>query len=126
MEIIDFSMISLYSCPLSRPPWDNYCIQSDVFKSMHSLKAFILFYNLKGFVHGNGIEWMRYLGSNSSTLTPDLFKGTICDDACQKLMNSLFELVIEQGIYLQTYSSLLTFAFSATGYILNTLNAIVF
>jgi hypothetical protein len=42
-------------------------IQTDLFKNMHSFQ-FINFnlYNLKGFVHGNGIEWMRYLGSNQT------------------------------------------------------------
>jgi hypothetical protein len=68
-------------------------IKTDVFKKMRFLQ-FITFtlYNLKGFLHGNGIEWMNHLGFNASGLTRDAFKteaGSTCNDSCQNLLNNM-------------------------------------
>jgi hypothetical protein len=86
-------MLSIYGCSIRH-------IQPDLFKNLPNLQTIILnLYNLKGFIHGNGIEWMRYLGSNSSTLTPEWLNSEIestCDNACQKLLNSLFLFIFRE------------------------------
>jgi hypothetical protein len=78
--------LTFISCSIRR-------IQPDLFINMNSLQLITLgLYNLKSFVHGNGIGWMSCLGSSNSTLTPDSFKGqagSTCDNACQNLLNSL-------------------------------------
>jgi hypothetical protein len=69
---------------------------------MQLLSEIILdLYNLKGFIHGNGIEWMSYLGSNNSKLTPGSLKrdaASTCDDSCQNLLNNLVAVFISEGI----------------------------
>jgi hypothetical protein len=76
-------------------------IQLDVFKNKPSLQFITLvLYNMKGFVHGNGIEWMSYLSSNSSILNPDSFKGvtqSTCNQTCQNLLNNLVIVCFDEG-----------------------------
>jgi hypothetical protein len=51
-------------------------------------------------VHGNGIEWMSYLGPNSPELLPESFKGqneSTCNLTCQNLLNSLIQVTFEEG-----------------------------
>jgi hypothetical protein len=76
-------------------------IQSEVFKNLQFLQ-FLTFtlYNLKGFVHGNGIEWMKHLGSKNSILNANFLKrksGSICDDACQNLIYNLVMVTFGEG-----------------------------
>jgi hypothetical protein len=73
-----------------------------VFKNLKLLQYVLLsLFNLKGFVHGNGIEWMSYLGPNSPELLPDSFKGqneSTCNITCQNLLNSLVAVILDDGV----------------------------
>jgi hypothetical protein len=68
-------------------------IQKDVFKELKGVKNIGLeIYNLKGFIHGNGLEWMNYINyyatpSNSSPLE------IRCDKNCLKTLKSLIVVV---------------------------------
>jgi hypothetical protein len=65
-------------------------IQTDLFKDFTLLNFVDLeLWNMKGFIHGNGIEWMRYLAQNSSPFNPNSFLGNICDFYCQSQLNSV-------------------------------------
>jgi hypothetical protein len=64
-------------------------IQADVFKEMKKVKFIVLeIFNFKGFIHGNGIEWMNYINyyacpANSSSLQFE------CDQQCLETLRSL-------------------------------------
>jgi hypothetical protein len=63
-------------------------IETDVFKEMKNLQFMELsVYNLKGFIHGNGIEWMNYVNYYTSRLNTSRFELS-CADKCLKLLNS--------------------------------------
>jgi hypothetical protein len=84
-------------------------IQFDLFRNT-SFLVFLIFnlYNLKGFVHGNGIELMSFLGPNSPQLFPDSFNGqtdAACDDACQMLLSMRVYVSFGEGngLYYDNY-----------------------
>jgi hypothetical protein len=85
--------LTLYRCSLRH-------IQLDLFKNMQSLRSITLsINNLKGFVHGNGIEWMSYLAPNSPDLTPGSLKSSVCDIACQNLLDNVISVDFEETIF---------------------------
>jgi hypothetical protein len=63
-------------------------IETDVFKEMNNLTTINFeIYDLKGFIHGNGIEWMNYLNYYTPRVNISRFELT-CDLECIRLFNS--------------------------------------
>jgi hypothetical protein len=63
-------------------------IQTDVFKEMKNLlHTYLDIFNLKGFIHGNGIEWISYFNYYAPRFNTSRFELT-CDSACLKLLSS--------------------------------------
>jgi hypothetical protein len=70
-------------------------IETDVFKEMKNLEFIILtiYDDFKGFIHGNGIEWMNYV--NYYTPRLNLSRHELeCDLECLKLLNSSVSWIV--------------------------------
>jgi hypothetical protein len=69
-------------------------IETDVFKDLINLKSIELgIYDLKGLIHGNGIEWINYVSFYTPRLNVSLFKFE-CDLKCILLLNSSVSYIL--------------------------------
>jgi hypothetical protein len=76
-------------------------IETEVFKEMkHLTNIYLLFYNLKTFIHGNGIEWMSYVNYYMPRVNISRFE-LECNFECLTNLSSNVS-----WIELQTYRSL--------------------
>jgi hypothetical protein len=64
-------------------------VQMDVFKELKGVETIILYiYNLKGFIHGNGIKWMNFINYNMTAANSSLLE-IKCDQQCLKKLRSM-------------------------------------
>jgi hypothetical protein len=77
-------------------------IETEVFKELRNLQTILIVVNyLKGFLHGNGIEWINYVNFYTPRLNMSIFELN-CDFKCMLLLNSsVFTITVNQnnGIY---------------------------